>query len=351
MFDFRFTSNVASIKAQTIHFANGASAPLPDELTHLGGLSANWQTVEALSNKGFTPWQLVRLLEKGVAECGRGNATFPWRARCYFERQFSAHAEALPFTTWLTQPTPKLVWLGVPHTNLVDLRHSTATGLAAVVDSLPLDAPVIGILPESSPNTRCAGDISSMALLANHCGFKLGILGGDHRATWSLLSVLKQVCNIESICYVHIDAHHDLYGIDEAGGSQDVYHSNFLVDLLHRSDVDQVCLLGCRDRPEPVLYAQQQGFDIQWIESPSALIGSAMHTHLSIDIDVLEPRLFSGVSSPLGDGWSLEKLFAVVRDVASTGKVDSVSIVEAGSHCPNTVRAVTKLIHLLEEVL
>lgn len=351
MFDFRLSSDVRDITANTINFKSGSSVILPYELNHLCDLRADWQTIEVLSDKGFTLRQLIQLLDKGIVECGRGNAIFPWLARHYFESQFSANEKALPFIAWLTLPTPKLVWLGVPHTNLVDLRHSTATGLAAIVDALPQNAPIIGILPELEPNTRCANNIASMARLSINCDFKLGVLGGDHRATWSLLSVLKETCSIKSVRYVHIDAHHDLYGIDGVGGSIGVYHSNFLIDLLRSCYVDQVLLLGCRDRTEPVLFAQQQGFDIQQIETASEINGSTMHTHLSIDIDVLEPSLFSGVSSPLGKGWSLEKLLGTVSDVAKTVKVDSVSVVEAGSNCPNTILAVVNLVKLLEKML
>jgi hypothetical protein len=62
-----------------------------------------------------------------------------------------------------------------------------------------------------------------------------------------------------------------------------------------------------------------------------------------------DPSRFGGVSSPLADGWSLEKLSAVVREMTRAVTVDSVSIVETGSNCTDTVNAVTKLVQLLEK--
>ncbi|MEG1312705.1 MAG: arginase family protein [Bacilli bacterium] len=351
MFYFRLSSNIKDITEKIIHYTDGSYSLLPAELRHLYNLSFEWQSLKELSDKDIEVWQLKKLLDKRIVECGCSKSIFPWRARYYFESQFPLHAKAFPFTKWLTQPPPKLVWLGLPHNNLVNLRHSTSSGLASVIDAMPLDSPIIGVLPDSTPNSHCASDIISIAQLAMHCDFKVGILGGDHRATWSFLSVLKQACNIESVFYIHIDAHHDLYGInDKKEGVQGIYHSNFLLDLLYQHNVDRVCLLGCRDNPDLINLAQKQGFDIQKVESipPN---NSSMHTHLSIDIDVLDPSYFSGVSSPLGGGWSVKKLFEVINEVVRTVRVDSISIVEAGSNCPNTIQAVSELSQLLEEII
>lgn len=350
MFDCRLASKVYAITESTIHFSDGSSAPLLNELSGLANLTPEWQNPGQLANKGLLPWQLARLTAAGIVECGRDDTVFPWRARQYYERQFPERAQALPFTDWLARPAPRLVWLGLPHSNLSSLRHSAATGLAAVVDALPVYAPVLGVLPEAAPNERCAMNMKAMARLAAACGFRLGVLGGDHCAAWSLLSVLKSGCGVESVRYIHIDAHHDLYGIDEKGKPSGIYHSNFLANLLERHHVDQVRLFGCRDRGDPVLHSQRQGYDVKWISSPEELGRCTMyaHTHLSIDIDVLDPARFVGVSSPLSDGWSLEELVTAVRGVTSVVPVDSVSIVEAGSDCLDTIQAVVELTRILE---
>lgn len=355
LFDIRLDAGIARIGESAIHYVDGASRALPRELAHLGTLTAAWQPQHHLLRSGFTTWQLSRLFETGIVECGRGEYVFPRRARRYFERQFGERARLRTFAEWLGSPVPGVIWIGLPHANLADLRHSTATGLAAAIDALPLSASVLGIVPELEPTARCAADMRSLAGLAHDCGFKLGILGGDHRATWSLLSALKGACGAREVRYVHIDAHHDLYGIEQTNAPRRIHHSNFLIELLERRHVDRVWLLGCRDRMAPVRFACAAGHDLTILRSPAEFtterVPAGAHTHLSIDIDVLDPAHFKGVSSPLGGGWTLHELLEAVLDVTRAVRVDSVSIVEAGSGCANTVEAVSKLVQLLEGAL
>ncbi|WP_250518535.1 arginase family protein [Caballeronia sp. ATUFL_M1_KS5A] len=355
LFDLRLDPSVSRLSRATITYADGSSRPLPTELTHLNTLTADWQTQDRLLRHGFTTWQLARLFERGIVEFGRGAYVFPRRARVYFERQFPDRVRFKPLESWLASPVPSVIWIGLPHANLVDLRHSTATGLAATIDAMSPSASILGIVPEIQPTHRCAVDMESMAGLARECGFRLGIIGGDHRATWSLLSVLKRACGAPRVRYVHIDAHHDLYGIEQRNGRRRVNHSNFLVDLLEQHHVDQVRLFGCRDRAAPIRIAREAGYDVAMILSPNELTAEdnskCVHTHLSIDIDVLDPARFRSVSSPLDNGLTLFELLETVEGITLSTRVDSVSIVEAGNGCAETTRAVSQLVRLLEGAL
>ncbi|RCS21485.1 hypothetical protein DUT91_23715 [Phyllobacterium salinisoli] len=55
-----------------------------------------------------------------------------------------------------------------------------------------------------------------------------------------------------------------------------------------------------------------------------------LHTHLSVDLDILNPAVAPNVSGPIGGGWSVEQLIATIRSILRAETVNSVSFVEAG---------------------
>lgn len=325
---------------------------MPPELAILEALSETWQPWASLAANGFPAWQIERLFHAGIVDVGLGRFRIPTRARTYFEEQFPEQAAERPFATWLSAPLPGVFWLGLPYTNLARLVHSTAVGLADILAAAnPVTIPVIGVLPDEVPSTCGHKDIENLVGLAAELDLRLGIIGGDHRATWSLLRTVKSALPGATVQYIHVDAHHDLYGYRSDGPPDRVNHANFLADLLQSGCVDRAVLIGRRDGGEPLRAALNDGLPIH----PSAT-GKAWrpadwsddaYTHLAVDLDVLDAKWAPALSSPIDEGWTPEELLHVLANIMGETRIHSCSVVEAGGGDPATTEAALSVIELL----
>lgn len=231
------------------------------------------------------------------------------------------------------------------------MRHSTAVGLANVLDGLNERVPVLGVFPSMNPNERCLQFLHRANILTFDVGKRLGMIGGDHRVAWALLeAVRRSIPAGAQVRYIHIDAHHDLYG-SVASALADVAHSNFLLRLLADRTIDEAILIGCRDNPAPIKQVLEQGFVVASVDDYSSAPKAAttkQYTHLSIDLDILDPSVVPDVSSPLSGGWSVETLKTTIREILVSETVDSVSLVEPGMSAASAAIANDILVALSE---
>ncbi|ODM42996.1 hypothetical protein A9O63_13030 [Cereibacter johrii] len=252
----------------------------------------------------------------------------------------------------LSAPLPRVLWLGLPYTNLVRLAHSTAVGLADILAAAsPETIPVIGVLPDDAPSMRGHEDIEGLVDLAAELDLRLGIIGGDHRATWSMLRTVKSALPGQAVQYVHVDAHHDLYGYRSDCPPDHINHASFLADLLQRGCIDRAVLIGRRDGDEPLRAALDDGLPIHCTATDEAWRpadwSDDAYTDLAVDLDVLDARLAPAVSSPIGEGWTLDALLHKLAKIMSEARIHSCSVVEAGGGSPATTKAALEVIELL----
>jgi hypothetical protein len=315
--------------------ATGKTWLIPPELKVLAALSHQWQSCSTLVARGFPAWQVERLSRAGLVDIGHGAYCVSRRARRYYEEQCPRQAAARPLADWLVAPTPQVMWLGLPYTNLARLGHSTAVGLADILMAAnPEVVPVFGVLPEQAPSPASSAELQELVGLADLLEVRLGVIGGDHRATWSLLTVIKSALPGRGVQYIHVDAHHDLYGYRRDRPPRHINHANFLADLMQRQCVDHAVLIGCRDRDDALRAACADSLRISRPASVKAWRpqdwSDTAHTHLSVDLDVLDPSHAPAVSSPLGAGWDPKMLMCALDQIMSATQVNSCSVVECG---------------------
>ncbi|MCU7645754.1 MULTISPECIES: arginase family protein [Pseudomonas] len=352
MLDVRLNQRLEVTACGTLRDETGQVLTLPPELKILTSLSHQWLSCAELSAYGFAAWQVERLFLEGIVDVGRTRFQIPRRARIYYKEQFPNKTVEQPFSTWLDGPPPRAFWIGLPYTNLARLGHSTASGLADILASAcPQTISVLGVLPEQAPSPRSAEELKDLVGLADLLNIRLGIVGGDHRATWSMLSIVKSALPDKTVQYIHIDAHHDLYGYRSDQPPLRINHANFLADLLQHRHIDHAVLIGCRDGAAPVRAAQYDGLPISLSQSgeawrPAQWSDSA-HTHLSVDLDILDPQYAPAVSSPIDAGWTPEQLIRTIRQIMNETRIDSCSVVEAGGGDLGTTEAALAVIQEL----
>lgn len=352
MLDIRLNRRFEVAVSGTLRDEAGQVLTLPPELKILTSLSHQWLPYTALSAYGFPAWQVERLFLAGIVDVGRARFQIPRRALIYYKEQFPYKAAEQPLSTWLEGPSPRALWVGLPYTNLARLEHSTASGLADILASAcPQRISVLGVVPEQSPSPRSAEELKDLVGLADSLDIRLGIIGGDHRATWSMLSIVKSALPDKIVQYIHIDAHHDLYGYRSDQPPLRINHANFLADLLQYRHIDHAVLIGCRDGAAPVRAAQYDGLPISLSQNGEAWRPvewrDCAHTHLSIDLDILDPHYAPAVSSPIDAGWTLEQLIRTIRQIMSETRIDSCSVVEAGEGDLGTTEAALAVIQEL----
>ncbi|MDR2017573.1 MAG: agmatinase [Syntrophobacterales bacterium] len=138
-------------------------------------------------------------------------------------------------------------------------------------------------------------------------GKKILVLGGEHLVTYPVLKGVKK--RFRDIQIVHFDAHCDLR--DEYEG-QRLSHATVMkrVKELGRTGILQV---GIRSG------TRQEFEELVPVDSPASLAGRMKpdtHVYVSFDLDVFDPSLASGVTTPEPGGLTFREVmeyFAVLR--------------------------------------
>lgn len=242
-------------------------------------------------------------------------------------------------------------WIGLPFFNPNELLFSATVGCVSIIKELRTrKIPVFGLFPFFSSSKICNEHIYNTSNALCSMQKKIGIIGGDHKVTWTFLNQIHKISQKKEIIYFHIDAHTDLYGF-ESFNSSNINHANFLIDLFVNKIISQAILFGCRDSIENFKTMQTNNFNIHGIYetyldfSKNNFNFENSHIHLSIDIDILDPKFAPSVSNPIQNGWSLDKLKQTVKSLLDNINFDSFSIVEV---CNNEILTISSAIEIID---
>ncbi len=159
------------------------------------------------------------------------------------------------------------------------------------------------------------------------------ILGGDHSITFPVVRAFGQLGPLH---IVHLDAHLDyndsVEGVLLANGSP----VKRLSELDFVGEIIQIGMRGIRAREDAYRDSASRGnpiitmseFRRAGLEKVFKQIPSEGNFYVTIDIDVLDPSLAPGTSSPEFDGMTYGELSELLKGIASRSKVIGFDVVE-----------------------
>jgi agmatinase len=158
------------------------------------------------------------------------------------------------------------------------------------------------------------------------------ILGGDHSIT---IPVVRAFRKIKPLHIVHLDAHLDyndsIEGVKLANGSpiKRVSELDFIGEII------QIGMRGIRAREDAYTDSTSRGNKIITMSDfRKKGVGELLskipkgNLYVTIDIDVLDPSIAPGTSSPEFDGMTYREIRDLLRGVASRGKVVGFDLAE-----------------------
>jgi agmatinase len=159
------------------------------------------------------------------------------------------------------------------------------------------------------------------------------ILGGDHSITFP---VVRAMGKYKPLHIVHLDAHLDyndsIEGVLLANGSPVKRLSE--LDLV--GEIIQIGMRGIRAREDAYRDSTSRGnriitlseFRRAGLEKILAQIPDSGNLYVTIDIDVLDPSIAPGTSSPEFDGMTYGEAGGLLKGIVSRGKVIGFDVVE-----------------------
>ena len=158
------------------------------------------------------------------------------------------------------------------------------------------------------------------------------ILGGDHSIT---IPVVEAFRKIKPLHIVHLDAHIDyndaIEGVKLANGSPVKRVSEF--DFI--GEIIQIGMRGIRAREDAYTdSASRRNKIITMADFRKKGVNEILrkiskgNLYVTIDIDVLDPSIAPGTSSPEFDGMTYGEIRDLLRGIASRGKVVGFDLVE-----------------------
>jgi agmatinase len=187
-------------------------------------------------------------------------------------------------------------------------------------------------LPSLEPALAHARIEAAARAVRAHCTLPL-FLGGDHSVSYPLLRAFSDVPDLH---VVQLDAHLDF--TDERDGTKWSNSSPFrraveAVPLL--THITTIGLRGIRTDREAVTAAKARGHCLvhadlvsQDGQLPVGSLPTGKSVYLSIDVDVFDPSILSGTSSPEVDGLSYRTVSNIIRTVAATNTIVGIDCVE-----------------------
>jgi agmatinase len=159
------------------------------------------------------------------------------------------------------------------------------------------------------------------------------ILGGDHSITFP---VVRAMGKYKPLHIVHLDAHLDyndsIEGVLLANGSPVKRLSE--LDLV--GEIIQIGMRGIRAREDAYSDSASRGnkiitmseFRRRGLEKILRQIPDSGNLYATIDIDVLDPSIAPGTSSPEFDGMTYRETRDLLKGIANLGKVVGFDVVE-----------------------
>ena len=173
--------------------------------------------------------------------------------------------------------------------------------------------------------TDSVGRISAKALP--------NILGGDHSITFPVVRALQKY---KPLHVIHLDAHLDyndsIEGVLLANGSP----VKRISELDFVGEIIQIGMRGIRAREDAYKDSASRGNRIitmsdlrhKGVEVVLNQIPDQGSLYVTIDIDVLDPSVAPGTSSPEFDGMTHKEMKTLLTGIASRGKVVGFDVVE-----------------------
>jgi agmatinase len=159
------------------------------------------------------------------------------------------------------------------------------------------------------------------------------ILGGDHSITFPVVRAFR---NYKPLNIIHLDAHLDyndsIEGVLLANGNPIKRVSEF--DFV--GQIIQVGMRGIRAREDAYQDSSSRGnkiititdFRHKGVEGVLRQIPKGGNLYVTIDIDVLDPSIAPGTSSPEFGGMTYKEIKDLLTGIASRGKVVGFDLVE-----------------------
>jgi agmatinase len=159
------------------------------------------------------------------------------------------------------------------------------------------------------------------------------ILGGDHSITFPVVRAFR---NYKPLHLIHLDAHLDyndsIEGVLLANGNpiKRVSELNFIGEVI------QVGMRGIRAREDAYQDSLSRGnkiititdFRHEGVDGVFHQIPNGGNLYVTIDIDVLDPSIAPGTSSPEFEGMTYKEIKELLTGIASRGKVVGFDLVE-----------------------
>jgi len=158
------------------------------------------------------------------------------------------------------------------------------------------------------------------------------ILGGDHSITFPVVRAFQK---IKPLHLIHLDAHLDyndsVEGVKLANGSP----IKRISELSFVGEIVQIGMRGIRAREDAFKDSMSRGnkmitmFDFRrrGIDEVLRQIPNG-NLYVTIDIDVLDPSIAPGTSSPEFDGMTYHEMRVLLKGIASRGKVVGFDLTE-----------------------
>ena len=205
------------------------------------------------------------------------------------------------------------------------------------------------------------------------------IIGGDHsQSIGSIGGLVRHFRRAgKELGVLWVDAHADM-NTPETTPSGNVHGMPLAVLLGHGRDefiriggcapaldVRHVVLFGVRDmdpgeeelvktsgvRVFTMSEIRARGVDICLAEALDLLDRASAGVHLSFDIDVLDPCLAPGVTTPVPHGLGRDEAFAICKVLAQTGRLTSVELTELNPERDASNRTIELAVGLIESAL
>ncbi len=167
-------------------------------------------------------------------------------------------------------------------------------------------------------------------------------LGGDHFITFPLIVYLKEELDL-NFTVVHFDAHMDRRPEFE----KEVYnHATFMYHVEKLIGKENVITVGvrtkapCEEKSKNIFYA--------WEDYRNELLNIKTPVYLTLDLDVINPSEFPGVTNPEPGG---KGIMEILDEILLLKNIMAADIVEFSPLMDHSTNSATKAAFLFREIL
>ncbi len=210
-------------------------------------------------------------------------------------------------------------------------------------------------LPSLEPELAHARIEAAARAVRERCRLPL-FIGGDHSVSYPLLRAFDDV---DDLHVVQLDAHLDFTDLRDGTKWSNSSPFRRAVEVLpNLTHITTVGLRGVRSDREAVAAAKARGHTLVHADRvsregqvPADTLPTDRSVYLSIDVDVFDPVVLSGTSSPEVDGLSYRKVANIIREVAMTNTIVGVDCVELSPGLDSSGLSALVVARLLVETL